>query len=105
MKCVICGKEIEKSMYSHKVICSSECFSVDFWNETLDDTAIIVDGVCYHDGGMKHNEYTGFLGHAGRYFKIEMTDGRIIETNNLWYNGEVPKERNIDDNARFIKVG
>ncbi len=104
MKCIICGKEIEKSGYSHKVICSSECFSVDFWNETLDDTAIIVDGACYHDGGMKHNKYTGFLGHAGRYFKIEMNDGRIIETNNLWYNGEVPKERNIEDNARFIEV-
>ena len=104
MKCVICGKEIEKSMYSNVPLCSSECFHEHFWNDTLDDTAIIVNGECYHDGGMKPKDYTGFLGHAGRYFKIEMNDGRIIETNNLWYNGEVPKERNIEDNARFIEV-
>ncbi len=103
MKCIICGKEIEKSSYSHKVICSSECFSVDFWNDTLDDTAIIIDGECYHDSGKKPDGYSGFLGHGGRHFKIQMNDGRIIETNNLWYNGEVPKERCIEDNACFIK--
>jgi len=44
MKCVICGKEVEQSSYMHKVICSSKCFAVDFWNGTLDDTAIIIDG-------------------------------------------------------------
>jgi hypothetical protein len=102
MKCVICGKEIEKSMYSNKDLCSSECFHEDFWNDCLDDTAIIVNGECYHDGGRKPEGYSGFLGHAGRLFKIQMNDGRIIETNNLWYNGEVPKERCIADNAIFI---
>jgi hypothetical protein len=103
MKCIICGKEIEKSGYTHKVICSSECFSVDFWNDTLDDTAIIIDGECYHDGGMKSKNYSGFLGFSGALFKIKMNDGRVFETNNLWYNGVVPKERCIEDNACFIK--
>ena len=103
MKCVICGKEIEKSSYSNKVLCSSECFSVDFWNDCLDDTAIIIDGECYHDGGMKSKNYSGFLGFSGALFKIKMNDGRVFETNNLWYNGVVPKERGIKDNAIFIK--
>ena len=103
MKCEICGKQIEESGYSHKVICSSECFSVDFWDNCLDDTAIIIDGVCYHDGGMKPKGYRGPMGFGGHLFKIKMNDGRIIETNNLWHNGEVPKERNIEDNAVFIK--
>ena len=103
MKCIICGKEIEKSAYSHKVICSSECFHVDFWNDRLDDTAIIINGECYHDGGRKPKGYSGFMGHSGREFIIKMNDGRIIETNNLWYNGEVPKERNIADNAQFVE--
>ena len=102
MKCVICGKEIEKSGYSNKVLCSSECFSVDFWNDCLDDTAIIVNGECYHNGGMKPDNYSGFLGFSGRLFTIQMNDGRVIKTNNLWYNGEIPKERGIADNARFI---
>lgn len=102
MKCVICGKEIEKSMYSNAVLCSSACFHEHFWDDTLDETAIIIKGECYHDGGMKPANYSGFLGFSGRRFRIQMNDGRIIETNNLWYNGEIPKERNIEDNAIFI---
>lgn len=102
MKCVICGKEIEKSMYSNAVLCSSECFSENFWNDTLDETAIIIDGECYHDGGMKPPGYQGFQGFGGRYFKIQMNDGRVIETNNLWCNGDVPPERNVQNNAIFI---
>jgi hypothetical protein len=102
MKCIICGKEIEKSEYSNAALCSSKCFHENFWNECVDETAIIVNGECYHDGGRKPEGYSGFLGHAGRLFKIQMNDGRVIETNNLWYNGEVPKERCIADNAIFI---
>ena len=103
MHCIICGKEIEKSSYSNAVLCSSECFHENFWNENLDDSAIIIGGECYHDGGMKPQGYSGFLGHGGHYFKIKMNDGRIIETNNLWYNGEIPKERNVKDNARLMR--
>ena len=104
MKCVICGKEIEKSRYSNKVLCSSECFNVDFWNGCIDKDAIIINGECYHDGGIKPADYRGFLGHSGRVFNIKMNDGRIIKTNNLWYNGVVPPERGIKDNACFIKL-
>ena len=102
MKCVICGKEIEKSSYSNKILCSSECFHVDFWNDTLDESAIIVKGECYHDGGRKPKGYSGFLGHAGTEFTIKMNDGRIINTNNLWFNGRVPEERKVLDNAVFL---
>ena len=102
MKCVICGKEIEKSKYLHKALCSRECFCIDFWDDCLDDKAIIINGECYHDGGEKPSNYRGFLGFAGSVFHIKMNDGKIITTNNLWYNGVVPKERNIQDNARFI---
>lgn len=101
MKCAICGKEFKKSMYSHKMLCSSECFVIDFWNKCLDENAIIIDGRCYHDGG-RQPDGTIFLGFGGREFTIEMNDGRIIKTNNLWHNGEVPKERNVKDNAKFI---
>ena len=65
MKCVICGKEIEKSKYLHKALCSRECFCIDFWNDCLDDKAIIINGECYHDGGEKPSNYRGFLGFAG----------------------------------------
>lgn len=103
MKCVICGKEIERSAYMHKTLCSSECFHVDFWNDCLDETAIIIDGECYHDGGAKPSSYRGDLGFGGHNFTIQMNDGNIIETNNLRYNGVVPAERNVKDNAVFLK--
>lgn len=103
MKCIICGKEIEKSEYMNAVLCSSECFHINFWNECLDDTAIIIDGECYHDGGKKPKEYRGFLGFGGDIFKIKKNSGEVIETNNLWYNGVVPKDRKIKDNAVFIE--
>ena len=101
MKCKVCGKEVEKFRYSNN-ICSEECFHVDFWNRALDDKAIIINGVCYHDGGRKSPD-SAFLGFYGQEFRIKMNDGRIIETNNLWMQGDVPKERNVKDNARFLR--
>ncbi len=100
MNCIICGKEIVKSQYMHKTLCSSECFHIDFWNDCLDESAIIIDGICYHDAGSSVACGKGF---DGRMFKIQMHDGRIIETDNLRYNGEVPKERNVKDNAVFMR--
>ena len=103
MKCIICGKEIEKSQYMNAVLCSEECFKENFWNGCIDDTAIIINGKCYHDGGKKPEGYRGFMGLNGALFKIKMNNGEIIDTNNLWYNGEIPKDRNIQDNAVFIR--
>lgn len=105
MKCKICGKEFQKSPYRTE-ICSTECFKVDFWNKTLDNSAVIIDGNCYHIG--PENQYSQdkstheFCGHCGEEFNIQFNDGRIILTHNLWHNGEIPKERNIKDNAKFI---
>ena len=100
-KCIVCNKEIEKPKFGGP-ICSEECFNVWFWNSQLNDEAIIIDGICYHDGGRDKTHF-GFRGFGGAEFKIQMNDGRIIETNNLWCNGKIPESRNIKDNAKFIK--
>lgn len=103
--CKICNKEYKESpFFPSLMICSHECHTVDFWNRALDDKAIIIDGVCYHDGGNKPKEKSSFLGHSGRIFKIKFKDGSLLVTNNLWYNGDVPKERNVIDNAEFVEV-
>ena len=99
MNCIICGKELEQSRFRHKTLCSDKCFHIDFWNDCLDENAIIIQGVCYHDGT---NSVTCGEGYGGRLFKIRMNDGRIIETKNLRYNGEVPEDRKVPDNATFI---
>ena len=71
MKCEICGKEIEKSSYTNADLCSSECFKIHFWDEHLDETAIIIDGECYHDGGNKPHEREKYLGFGGTRFKTK----------------------------------
>lgn len=105
MKCSICGKECDHFEY-YGDICSHECFDKWFWTKTLDGNAIIIDGVCYHDGGRVDKNYRGFIGFGGREWLIAMSDGRIISTNNLWHNGTVPEEyrEQHPDNAKFISM-
>lgn len=100
MKCEVCGKEIDKYLYSDAALCSWECEHTNYWREKLEnENSIIINGVCYYNGGANDN---GCLGFGGKYYKIKMNDGRIIETCNLWYNGKIPEEMNAKDNAEFI---
>ena len=102
MKCEVCGREIEKSNYATKVLCSHKCFLEDFWNNCLNEEAIIIDGVCYHAFDEKPDGYNGFLGYGGKRYYILKNNGDFFTTNDLWCNGDVPEERNIKDNAQFI---
>lgn len=101
MKCKICGKEFEYSPFMNDALCSGRCFTENFWNVFLDDTAIIIDGRCYHDCGEAPE---GLRGYDGCTFHIRKNDGTLIITNNLRYNGIVPKERNVPDNACFVEA-
>lgn len=72
-----------------------------FWDRVLDNSAIIIDGECYHTA--PENETGYFRGFGGRKFKIQFLDNNeIIETTNLWHQGKVPEEYNRKDNAKFI---
>jgi len=106
MICVICKKEVEKSKYSGKVLCSSECFTTNFWNEKVtiaerDDVARINGG---HYTVCKENSNSHFKGFGGAKFIIKFNNGRIVTTRNLWYQGIIPKEfrKRLPDNAMFI---
>ena len=105
LKCVICGKEIEESCYMNAILCSSKCFEKNYWNEIIKEKEqhVIINGVCYMIGGLLPPNYTGFAGFGGRMFHIKYFDGRIIQTNNLWLNGEVPKKYRdiLKDEAEF----
>ena len=106
MKCVICGKEIEKSQYTNAVLCSSKCFNKHFWLEIIaeKDKHIIIDGKCYCDGGnVDEPNHHMFLGFSGRRFWIRFKDGSTLTTNNLWYQGEIPDEfrGELPDTAEF----
>lgn len=107
MNCVICGKEIEKSKFSNKVLCSSECFHIDYWNgkvEIKDDPrSVRVNGEQYYISD--ENSKSTFRGFGGAKFKIKFFDGREIVSTNLWYNGVIPEEfkNKLPDNAEFIR--
>lgn len=99
LRCVICGKEMEKSQFSNAPLCSEKCFSKHYWNKLLKekDEHIIIHGKCYYDAGNVENpDNVSFLGCSGQRFWIRFFDGREITTNNLWCQGEIP-EAYIDD--------
>lgn len=98
--CRVCGKVISDPAPYSLPICSDKCFHEDFWNNTLDEDAVIVNGKCYHIGD--EDSRSSFRGFDGMKYTIKFNDGRVVETTNLWYQGEVPEERNIKDNAVFI---
>lgn len=107
MNCIICGKEIEKSSYSHKVLCSSECFDIDYWNDQVKDKndprIVRINGEQYYIEN--ENLKSSFRGFGGRKYKIRLFSGIEITTTNLWYNGEIPESHKelLPDNAEFIK--
>ena len=100
--CRVCGTSFENGYTSYD--CSEKCLLKKYWDDVLDENAIIINGICYHDGGRKPERQAKWLGHAGRRFIIKMNDGRIIDTNNLWYNAAVPKDRYTGDNAIFLPL-
>ena len=89
-------------------------FQKKYWEDILDDEAIIIDGHCFH---ILPENTIGTKGFSGAKFKIELFDrfdmgdgtGEAIlviakrETTNLWHNGKIPKELNVKDNARFAE--
>ena len=106
MICIVCGKEFDGKAYygEYSDCCCHECFIKKFWNNIIaeKDEHIVVDGTCY---AIVSSPINGFRGFGGRRFKIKMLDtGDVIETNNLWYQGEVPEEYRdlLPNTAQFI---
>ena len=107
MNCIICNKEIKESEYTNTILCSSECWSADFWNQQVinkDDPKVVrIDGVQYRIG---YENQDSFRGYNGRKFNIKLSNGDIIETTNLWHNGDIPDsfKELLPDNAEFQEV-
>lgn len=111
VKCVICGKEIEKSKYYDTILCSSECFSTNYWNEYAKDMGyrnVIIDGKAYYINSFyseNDDRKSSWKGFSGRKFTIKKHSGEIVITEDLIFNGDIPDnfKEIIKDNAEFIK--
>lgn len=108
IRCQECGKRhtlrwngaANKEFYDSKL-----CSDCHFWATKINwdpENVVRVDHRHYHIG----EEVTGpgFVGHGGRVFRIYFFDGRVVETRNLWSQGEIPERfwDRMPDNARFI---
>lgn len=108
--CTICEKTatngysgyIGELMTKHKI-----CFTCAYWTERAAEAhtsdSVRIDEKLYSLGDENSKCERGF---GGQYNKIKFKDGRIVETTNLWYNGEIPQHFKsiLFDNAEFIHV-
>lgn len=114
--CKICGKEQELDEFDEKMrkvlVDNQMCFKCDHWrmNHEADIDPMergphkwaVIDG---HHYVISNSDLRGF---SGSKFKIKFNDGTIVETSNLWHQGDIreahPHWREVmPDNAEFIK--
>lgn len=109
--CKYCGKVYNLNEYkdsSDDYVCE-EC---SYWEERIANKHkfILIDGKCYYCDLEnpyieKQSPYLDY-GFGGRMFNIRwLTTDQILKTNNLWYNGVVPKwcKQYLPDNAEFVR--
>lgn len=96
--CRVCRQEPLYDELSETGACADCDFWIEKWQMRNDPRVVRADGNHYFIGPRK-----GKLGHDGRLFIIKK-DGRIIYTNNLWHQGEIPEQfRSIlPDNAELL---
>lgn len=112
-RCYVCGKIIQDNEFHYNVgknsyVCGNkECYNFYFW----DDLATRMINNPYHEYaiidkkvyqiGSSDDEPRGF---GGKYWVIQFNDGTYIETNSLWFKGDLPKrlQHDFPDNAKFI---
>lgn len=106
LECEICGKQIEKTCYDNRILCSSdECWNKAYWQEMIEnkDTKrqVRIKGIVYYIGD--ENTTSSFRGFDGAKYVINFFDGRKVFTSNLWHNSTVPDEfkDQLPDNAEF----
>jgi hypothetical protein len=104
--CSICGKRYDPASYMNTK--NGRCFTCEFWFEKI-QWAEENPGRSVRIGGKHYiaasDLQTGSIrGFGGRGFVIKFHDGRIVQTANLWHNGDIPKylQSYLPDNAVFL---
>lgn len=111
--CVECGGTDRATYVSEtreRMLARSLCFLCLFWHDRIEaqsnPKACVISGQSFQDAGRRTGGSQSSLGFGGREFHIEFFDGRVIETNNLYAQGEVPERfrDRLPDTARFVEV-
>lgn len=80
------------------------CFDCNhFWQlfEKRDDPSVVRARGHHYMIGAKNDPFPGF---GGQRFVIKFFDGRVVETKNLWHQGDIPERwrERMPDNAEFV---
>lgn len=111
--CYVCGKEIKAGSFYYCIgknsyVCNSDkCYNFYFWDNLATHLIFdkqheyaIINKKVYQIGSEK-DEPKGF---SGKFWIVQFNDGTCVETNSLWYKGELPirLQHDFPDNAIFI---
>lgn len=108
--CKICGKEIHYR-YSSKIEAELKakgvCDTCDFWLEKQafhtpenEHKWCVADGIHYIVGNENSKDY--FRGFGGSHVRIHFNDGTVVDSTNLWCQGDIPEgywRDHMPDNA------
>ena len=112
MECRYCGKPVDlkySDSLNQKLRDSETCYSCDYWLEwsrhTHNSAVARIDGRHYRIGREDAPIPPEARGFGGSKFTIRFFDGRVVETTNLWTQGEIPIRfrGRLPDNAEFVR--
>jgi hypothetical protein len=71
------------------------CFTCKYWLDLValgvDGRSIICAGIHQRLGTQTERVAPELRGHSGRKARVHYLDGRVVETVDLWYQGEIPQ--------------
>ena len=108
-KCAECGKSHSGDWMddvAEELISRGVCFQCNFWLEKVEiakqEKAVRIKGRHYIIG-LEDPQVRMFRGSGGTKFTVSFFDGRVVETTNLWHQGQIPEHfrERLPDNAEF----
>lgn len=108
-KCKVCTNAINTDgLYeslANRLLSVGICHNCDTWmgewQDRNDQNVARINGEHYRIG----DENAKFKGMSGNIIAIKFNDGRVIQTDNLWHQGTIPKQFTavLFNNAAFVE--
>lgn len=111
MKCTECKKAVILNNLTKEAVlelkklkaCQSCCYWLDRIKRRYSKAQVIANGIVYQIDPKSYRNKSHH-GHSGKEFTVLFNDGRIVATDNLWYNGKIEDRfiGRLPDNAKII---